>query len=31
MSRHMVMPLLEYFDKVGHTRRIKDGRQIRGT
>ena len=30
MSRHMVMPLLEYFDKIGHTRRIKDGRQIRG-
>ena len=31
MSRHMVMPLLEFFDKIGHTRRIKDGRQIRGT
>ena len=31
MSRHMVMPLLEYFDKIGHTRRIKDGRQIRGS
>ena len=30
ISRHMVMPLLEYFDKIGHTRRIKDGRQIRG-
>ena len=29
ISRHMVMPLLEYFDKIGHTRRIKDGRQIR--
>ena len=29
MSRHMVMPLLEYFDKIGVTRRIKDGRQIR--
>ena len=30
ISRHMVMPLLEYFDKIGFTRRIKDGRQIRG-
>ena len=29
ISRHIVMPLLEYFDKVGMTRRIKDGRQIR--
>ena len=29
VSRHMVMPLMEFFDKVGYTRRIKDGRQIR--
>ena len=29
VSRHMVMPLMEFFDKVGFTRRIKDGRQIR--
>ena len=29
VSRHMVMPLMEFFDKAGFTRRIKDGRQIR--
>ena len=29
VSRHMVMPLMEFFDKVGFTRRSKDGRQIR--
>ena len=29
VSRHMVMPLMEFFDKIGFTRRIKDGRQIR--
>ena len=29
ISRHMVMPLMEFFDKAGFTRRIKDGRQIR--
>ncbi len=29
VSRHMVMPLMEFFDKAGVTRRIKDGRQIR--
>ena len=29
VSRHMVMPLMEFFDKTGYTRRIKDGRQIR--
>ena len=29
VSRHMVMPLMEFFDKAGITRRIKDGRQIR--
>ena len=29
VSRHMVMPLMEFFDKIGYTRRIKDGRQIR--
>lgn len=29
ISRHMVMPLMEFFDKTGFTRRIKDGRQIR--
>lgn len=29
ISRHMVMPLMEFFDKAGVTRRIKDGRQIR--
>ena len=28
VSRHMVMPLMEFFDKVGFTRRFKDGRQI---
>ena len=29
ISRHMVMPLMEFFDKIGFTRRFKDGRQIR--
>ena len=29
VSRHMVMPLMEFFDKAGFTRRVKDGRQIR--
>ena len=29
ISRHMVMPLMEFFDKIGFTRRLKDGRQIR--
>ena len=29
ISRHMVMPLMEFFDKIGFTRRMKDGRQIR--
>ncbi len=29
VSRHMVMPLMEFFDKTGFTRRMKDGRQIR--
>ena len=29
ISRHLVMPLMEFFDKIGFTRRIKDGRQIR--
>ena len=29
VSRHMVMPLMEFFDKIGYTRRLKDGRQIR--
>ena len=29
VSRHVVMPLMEFFDKIGFTRRFKDGRQIR--
>jgi len=29
VSRHMVMPLLEFFDRIGFTRRVKDGRHIR--
>ncbi len=29
ISRHMVMPLLEYFDRAGFTRRIKTGRVLR--
>ena len=29
ISRHAVMPLLEFFDRVGFTRRHQDGRRIR--
>ncbi len=29
VTRHLVMPLLEYFDRIGFTRRYRVGRQIR--
>lgn len=30
MSRHATMPVLEFFDRVGLTRRVRDGREVCG-